>query len=364
MYVKNLPSDWTYDILLKIFGEYGQIERAKVVGGGIAFVDYMEHENALHAIAHFDKQMVAPGHKLEVRFATKQKGKKAHDRTHSNNQHNLYVGHLPECYDQSCLETLFSNYGKILCSRIKGNGVALVRFEEKEDDQRAIQGLHCQKPPRFEEEIVVKLAHFDIKDVDHKMLKNVTDDSDHRQKDNVRMDASQNNRNMMKANSYQNGYFDNGRMRINQLERMVMSQKNKIQELEMAYYKLQNENNQWMLQFKEMEIKQKNLEEANNALNKKLESLRDYTQNIDVLSVDELDALRVKLKDKLDHIDNAKEVLLEIETECIICMDNAKNIVINGCNHCVICDRCETNLQPKICPLCRNPYESITNLNK
>lgn len=168
LYVKNLPSSWTNDKLRKVFGAYGQIRQSKVVGDGIAFVRFEDHDQALNAIGRLDKQMVEQGCKLEVRFATRKTAANAYRLQQipqtKTNENNLYIRNLPKYYNQSSLETLFSNYGKISSAKINDNGIAFVRFAHAEDAKRAIQELNGKKPPQFEEEIVVKLAHFDIGD--------------------------------------------------------------------------------------------------------------------------------------------------------------------------------------------------------
>eukprot|EP01084_Bolivina_argentea_P069988 127315_1 len=112
--------------------------------------------------------MVEQGCKLEVRFATRKTATNAYrlQQMHQTktNENSLYVRNLPKYYNQSSLETLFASYGKISSTKINDNGVAFVRFVRAEDAKRAIQELNGKKPPQFEEEIVVKLAHFDIGD--------------------------------------------------------------------------------------------------------------------------------------------------------------------------------------------------------
>eukprot|EP01084_Bolivina_argentea_P054706 100313_1 len=168
LYVKNLPSSWTNDKLRKVFGAYGHIRQSKVVGDGIGFVRYEDHEQALNAIGRLDKQMVDGGSKLEVRFATRKTAANAYRLQQipqsKSNENNLYIRNLPKYYNQSSLETLFANYGKISSAKINDNGIAFVRFAHAEDAKRAIQELNGKKPPQFDEEIVVKLAHFDIGD--------------------------------------------------------------------------------------------------------------------------------------------------------------------------------------------------------
>merc|ERR1719334_928716 len=168
LYVKNLPTTWTNDKLRSVFGAYGQIRQSKVVGDGIAFVRFEDHEQALNAIGRLDKQMVEQGCKLEVRFATRKTAANAYRLQQvpqsKSNENNLYIRNLPKFFNQSSLETLFANYGKISSAKINDNGIAFVRFAHAEDARRAIAALNGKKMPNFEEEMVVKLAHFDIGD--------------------------------------------------------------------------------------------------------------------------------------------------------------------------------------------------------
>jgi len=174
LYVKNLPSGWTNERLRKVFGAYGQIRQSKVVGDGIAFVRFEDHEQALNAIGRLDKMQFPSGHggppiKLEVRFATRKTAANAYrlqqvPSANKANENNLYIRNLPKFFNQSSLETLFANYGKISSAKINDNGIAFVRFAHAEDARRAIAALNGKKMPNFEEEMVVKLAHFDIGD--------------------------------------------------------------------------------------------------------------------------------------------------------------------------------------------------------
>jgi len=169
LYVKNLPASWNNEKLRQVFGAYGAIRQSKVVGDGIGFVRYEDHEQALNAIGRLDKQMVEQGCKLEVRFATRKTAANAYRAQQvppptKSNEHNLYIRNLPKFYNQSNLETLFAQYGKISSAKINDNGIAFVRFAHAEDAKRAIVELNGKKPPQFDEEIVVKLAHFDIGD--------------------------------------------------------------------------------------------------------------------------------------------------------------------------------------------------------
>ena len=133
LYVKNLPSSWSNDKLRKVFGAYGQIRQSKVVGDGIAFVRFEDHEQALNAIGRLDKQMVEQGCKLEVRFATRKTAANAYRLQQvpqsKSNENNLYIRNLPKNFTQSSLEQLFVAFGKISSAKINDNGIAFVRYD-------------------------------------------------------------------------------------------------------------------------------------------------------------------------------------------------------------------------------------------
>merc|ERR1719297_231481 len=106
---------------------------------------------------------------LHIEFATRKTAATAYQTQHipvaaKNNEHNLYVRNLPPNYSQKALEKLFKRYGKISAAKLGSKGIAFVRFVRAEDAQHCIQQLHRTKPDGFEQEIVVKLAHFDIGD--------------------------------------------------------------------------------------------------------------------------------------------------------------------------------------------------------
>ena len=132
LYVKNLPTSWNNDKLRAVFGAYGQIRQSKVVGDGIAFVRFEDHEQALNAIGRLDKQMVEQGCKLEVRFATRKTAANAYRLQQvppsKSNENNLYIRNLPKNFTQSSLEQLFVTYGKISSAKINDNGIAFVRY--------------------------------------------------------------------------------------------------------------------------------------------------------------------------------------------------------------------------------------------
>ena len=97
-------------------------------------------------------------------------------------------------------------------------------------------------------------------------------------------------------------------------------------------------------------------------MKQKLESVKEYIQNIDVLNVEQLDTLSQRFEYKLAKIKKAKQRIYDNQLSCVICMDKRRNIVIQGCNHFVICDECERKLVLNKCPQCQRAYSNIIKL--
>ncbi|ROL51194.1 ELAV-like protein 3 [Anabarilius grahami] len=79
---------------------------------------------------------------------------------------NLYVSGLPKTMSQKDMEQLFSQYGRIITSRILvdqvtgiSRGVGFIRFDKRNEAEEAIKGLNGQKPLGAAEPITVKFAN-------------------------------------------------------------------------------------------------------------------------------------------------------------------------------------------------------------
>ncbi|OXB52069.1 UNVERIFIED_CONTAM: hypothetical protein H355_014193, partial [Colinus virginianus] len=79
---------------------------------------------------------------------------------------NLYVSGLPKAMGQKEMEQLFSQYGRIITSRILvdqvtgiSRGVGFIRFDKRVEAEEAVRGLHGQKPLGATEPITVKFAN-------------------------------------------------------------------------------------------------------------------------------------------------------------------------------------------------------------
>ena len=112
-----------------------------------------------------------------------------------------------------------------------------------------------------------------------------------------------------------------------------------------------------------LKIQNETLEEEVKESKQKLDELKDYTQNINALNIEQLDLLKQRFEYKLAKIAKAKEKIFESEVLCMICKDNQKNILIQGCNHYVICDKCENRLYRKRCPQCQKPYSNVIKVS-
>lgn len=47
------------------------------------------------------------------------------------------------------------------------------------------------------------------------------------------------------------------------------------------------------------------------------------------------------------------------DVECCICFENEKDIVFAPCGHYTCCESCGNNLNPRLCPICRNAIQQI-----
>ncbi|XP_077400308.1 ELAV-like protein 2 isoform X1 [Vanacampus margaritifer] len=162
--VNYLPQSMAQDELKSLFGSIGEIESCKLVRDkitgqslGYGFVNYVEPKDAEKAINTLN------GLRLQTKTI---KVSYARPSSASIRDANLYVSGLPKTMTQTELEQLFSQYGRIITSRILvdqvtglSRGVGFIRFDRRVEAEEAIKGLHCQKPPGAAEPITVKFAN-------------------------------------------------------------------------------------------------------------------------------------------------------------------------------------------------------------
>ncbi|TWW63133.1 ELAV-like protein 2 [Takifugu flavidus] len=124
---------------------------------GYGFVNYVDPKDAEKAINTLN------GLRLQTKTI---KVSYARPSSASIRDANLYVSGLPKTMTQKELEQLFSQYGRIITSRILvdqvtgvSRGVGFIRFDRRVEAEEAIKGLNCQKPPGATEPITVKFAN-------------------------------------------------------------------------------------------------------------------------------------------------------------------------------------------------------------
>ncbi|XP_048064941.1 ELAV-like protein 4 isoform X2 [Megalobrama amblycephala] len=162
--VNYLPQNMTQEEFRSLFGSIGEIESCKLVRDkitgqslGYGFVNYIDPKDAEKAINTLN------GLRLQTKTI---KVSYARPSSASIRDANLYVSGLPKTMTQKELEQLFSQYGRIITSRILvdqvtggSRGVGFIRFDKRIEAEEAIKGLNGQKPSGAAEPITVKFAN-------------------------------------------------------------------------------------------------------------------------------------------------------------------------------------------------------------
>ncbi|XP_063305598.1 ELAV-like protein 3 isoform X1 [Pelobates fuscus] len=169
--VNYLPQNMTQEEFKSLFGSIGDIESCKLVRDkitasqlsspgqslGYGFVNYVDPNDADKAINTLN------GLKLQTKTI---KVSYARPSSASIRDANLYVSSLPKTMNQKEMEQLFSQYGRIITSRILvdqvtgvSRGVGFIRFDKRIEAEEAIKGLNGQKPLGASEPITVKFAN-------------------------------------------------------------------------------------------------------------------------------------------------------------------------------------------------------------
>ncbi|XP_018099268.1 ELAV-like protein 2 isoform X4 [Xenopus laevis] len=174
--VNYLPQNMTQEELKSLFGSIGEIESCKLVRDkitegqslGYGFVNYIDPKDAEKAISTLN------GLRLQTKTI---KVSYARPSSASIRDANLYVSGLPKTMTQKELEQLFSQYGRIITSRILvdqvtgvSRGVGFIRFDKRIEAEEAIKGMNGQKPPGATEPITVKFANNPSQKVNHTIL--------------------------------------------------------------------------------------------------------------------------------------------------------------------------------------------------
>ncbi|KAF7703735.1 hypothetical protein HF521_022742 [Silurus meridionalis] len=161
--VNYLPQNMSQDELRSLFSSIGEVESAKLIrdkmGGhslGYGFVNYINPSDAERAISTLN------GLRLQSKTI---KVSYARPSSDTIKDANLYISGLPKTMTQKDVEDLFTQYGRIINSRVLvdqasglSRGVAFIRFDKRIEAEDAIKGLNGQKPTGASEPITVKFA--------------------------------------------------------------------------------------------------------------------------------------------------------------------------------------------------------------
>ncbi|KAL5279497.1 exc-7.2 family protein [Megaselia abdita] len=164
--VNYLPQSMTQEEIRSLFSSMGDVESCKLIRDkftgqslGYGFVNYHRQEDAEKAIASLNGlRLQNKTIKVSIARPSSEQIKGA----------NLYVSGLQKNMAQSDLESIFSPYGKIITSRIlsdnvsdgsKDMGVGFIRFDTRQEAERAIKELNGTIPKNATDPITVKFAN-------------------------------------------------------------------------------------------------------------------------------------------------------------------------------------------------------------
>ncbi|KAG8436926.1 hypothetical protein GDO86_007854 [Hymenochirus boettgeri] len=191
--VNYLPQNMTQEEFRSLFGSIGEIESCKLVRDKITGTQFVEHFKDLATgskwkLLNEEGPIFGKGQSLGYGFVNYIDPKDAEKAINTLNglrlqtktikvsyarpssasirDANLYVSGLPKTMTQKELEQLFSQYGRIITSRILvdqvtgvSRGVGFIRFDKRIEAEEAIKGLNGQKPSGAAEPITVKFAN-------------------------------------------------------------------------------------------------------------------------------------------------------------------------------------------------------------
>lgn len=176
--VNYLPQTMTEEEIKSLFSSVGEVESVKLVRDksvlyqdpanlgtpkgqslGYGFVNYHRTQDAEQAVN------VLNGLRLQNKTI---KVSFARPSSESIKGANLYISGLPKTMTQQDLESIFAPFGTIITSRILANtgqqdsnskGVGFIRYDKREEANRAIQAVNATTPKSCVEPISVKFSN-------------------------------------------------------------------------------------------------------------------------------------------------------------------------------------------------------------
>lgn len=161
--VNYLPQSMSQEELCSLFSNIGEVQTAKLIRDKVAgnslgygFVNFVNPNDAERAISTLN------GLRLQSKTIKVSYARPSSDLIKDAN---LYISRLPRTMGQQDLEDLFSQFGRIITSRILvdqssglSRGVAFIRFDKRSEAEDAIETLNGQTPLGASEPITVKFA--------------------------------------------------------------------------------------------------------------------------------------------------------------------------------------------------------------
>ncbi|OQR74464.1 nucleolysin TIAR-like [Tropilaelaps mercedesae] len=153
LYVGNLESGVTDELVAALFGQIGPIQGCKIItesgGDPYAFVEFVNHTDASAALTAMNQRMCL-GKELRVNWASSAvQHNQAHHRQDTSKHHHIFVGDLSPQVETHDLRGAFSPFGEISDCRVvkdsttqKSKGYGFVSFMNKEDAENAIQMMN------------------------------------------------------------------------------------------------------------------------------------------------------------------------------------------------------------------------------
>ncbi|XP_003739762.1 nucleolysin TIAR-like [Galendromus occidentalis] len=151
LYVGNLDSGVTEDLVCALFSQMGQIKGCKIIhepgSDPYCFVEFVNHSDASSAITAMNARMCL-GRELRVNWASSAIQQQTPHRPDTSKHHHIFVGDLSPQIETSDLREAFSPFGEISDCRVvkdattqKSKGYGFVSFTNKQDAENAIHTM-------------------------------------------------------------------------------------------------------------------------------------------------------------------------------------------------------------------------------
>jgi nucleolysin TIA-1/TIAR len=151
LYVGNLDSSVTEELLVTLFGQLGSCKGCKLIheaGNDLyAFVEFAEHRDAQLALLAMNKRIVL-GREMKVNWATSPGSTSKMD---TSKHFHVFVGDISPDIESHQLREAFAPFGVISDCKVirdpqthKSKGYGFVCFVNKEDAEMAIVGMNGQ----------------------------------------------------------------------------------------------------------------------------------------------------------------------------------------------------------------------------